>query len=446
MRTPRWGASTVVVAGLLAVSAHQAALAGGDLNFEPKKQAAAPKAAQSSGLLSNTWLGDLVERLIAGQPTPIARSNRIAKTPQRIKPASPTAGNTALPPVPTPPVAANPPTAPAVLAPRTIVAEPSAPQPPQIPAAPAQATEPPPSPKTATGPSIITRPAEAAPITTGTLPVLPVPATPDTTTRIDPNDASAHVILEAERMQARLDLVKLELASRTYDETRLAGQSAFDFRTDWRILERAHDALSAAELAVAESSGFEANAYINEVDKIIVVAIAGTQDLKHGFLEESVWRALIQAQAPQQFFLAKSYTRSIIQRYQMRGFTTECVGHSLGGGACAYAASELGIRSIVINPISAGPLAQTARHLVTNYIVDGDIASIVYPRRGNEISGEVQYISTGSEAARQRVIERFGVLAGPILIVRSLRDSVRVHQIDKALDLLAAHAGTQRVR
>src|SRR5690606_41830682 len=121
-------------------------------------------------------------------------------------------------------------------------------------------------------------------------------------------------------------------------------------------------------------------------------------------------------------------------------------GHSLGGAACAYAAPELGLRAIVINPSSAGPLGQTARHLVTNYIVDGDIASIVYPKRGNEISGDVQTIATGSEEARQRVIQRFGLLAGPILVVRSLRDSVRVHQIDKALDLLAAHAGTQRVR
>lgn len=435
MRTPRPGASTVVVAGLLAASASPLAWAGGDLNFEPKKQAAvpAPKTTQSPSLLSNTWLGDLVERLIAGEPTPAKRHDRIGRTPTRMKPVPPLASNALPAAQASPPLAVSPlPIEPATPAQKSITAQPS----------PSAAEPSPPPSKTAAIPSIITRPAEAAPITTGTL---PVPLPPDAA-KIDPHDPSANIVLEAERMQSRLDLVKLELASRTYDETRLAGQSAFDLRTDWRVLERAHDALSAAELAVAESSGFEANAYINEVDKIIVVAIAGTQDLKHGFLEESLWRALIQSQAPQQFFLAKSYTRSIIQRYQMKGFTTECVGHSLGGGACAYSASELGIRAIVINPISAGPLAQIARHLVTNYIVDGDIASIVYPKRGNEISGEIQHISTGSEAARQQVIERFGLLAGPVLVVRSLRDSVRVHQIDKALDLLAAHAGTPRVR
>lgn len=438
MRTLRWGASTVVIASLLAWSTHHAAWAGGELNFEPKPSAPAvapARKAQSGSLLSNTWLGDLVERLIAGGPTPAAPRNRVTRLPQRQK-SAPSVAATVAPSVPA--IAAQPAATPPT--PPTTTAQPSRPTQSTEPGSPQ--VQPPPAQKASALPSILSQPAGAAPITTGALPVPSVPDAP----KIDPADPTAHVILEAERMQARLDLVKLELASRTYDEMRLAGQSAFDFRTDWRILERARDALSAAELAVADSSGFEANAYINEVDKIIVVAIAGTQDLKHGFLEESLWRALIQAQAPQQFFLAKSYTRSIIQRYQMKGFSTECVGHSLGGGACAYAASELGIRAIVINPISAGPLAQTARHLVTNYIVDGDIASIVYPKRGNEISGEVQYISTGSEAARRQVIERFGMLAGPILIVRSLRDSVRVHQIDKALDLLAAHAGSPRVR
>lgn len=467
MRTLRLGASTIVIAGLLigmgagpsSAQSRPSATGwtsrgghvetGGDIKFDPRDKRAgivapqAPRKTETSSLLSNTWIGDLVERLIAGEPTAATRSKRIAKARLKRGPlavashapmASHVAGTPAAPPNVAP--ATSTPANTSTPAPIVVEATPATHQPgPQA----AKSAE-----KSAL-PSILTRPAEAAPITTGTLPVPPTPPSADGK-RIDPTDKTAQIILEAERVQSRLDLVKLELASRTYDETRLSGQSVFDLRTDWRVLERAHDSLSAAELAVAESSGFEANAYINEVDKVIVVAIAGTQDLKHGFLEESFWRALIQSQAPQQFFLAKSYTRSIIQRYQMKGFTTECTGHSLGGGACAYAASELGIRAIVINPISAGPLSDIARHLVTNYIVDGDIASIVYPKRGNEISGEVQHISTGTEAARQHLIDRYGLLAGPILVVRGLRDSVRVHQIDRALDLLAVHAGTERVR
>ena len=184
-------------------------------------------------------------------------------------------------------------------------------------------------------------------IMTGTV----VPARPDAAKSPDANDA---LIVAAERYQARADLVKLEFASRTYDERKLSGQQVFELRHDWHVLERARDALTGAELATATASGFEANAYINETTRTIVVAVAGSQDLRRDFLAADVWHALIKSQAPQQFYMAKTYVRSVMQRYQMHGFSTECVGHSLGGGACAYAASELGIRALVVNPISAG--------------------------------------------------------------------------------------------
>jgi hypothetical protein len=250
----------------------------------------------------------------------------------------------------------------------------------------------------------------------------------------------------AERTQASHDLVKLELANRTYSETRLSGQSAFDTRADWRILERARDAFNDSENAAADAAGFESNAYINEAERVIVVAVAGTQDLRRDFLTADIWQALVKSESPQHFFMAKSYVRSIVQRYQARGFTTECVGHSLGGGACAYAAAELGIRAIVLNPIAAGRLAPGARHLVRNYVVDGDVAQLVYSARGNEFLGDIQIIRDGQDQARERTMEKYGPLAGPILVVRDLRQSVKSHRIDYALDRLAEHAGIDRQR
>jgi hypothetical protein len=254
------------------------------------------------------------------------------------------------------------------------------------------------------------------------------------------------LIVAAERSQARLDLVKLEFASRTYDERKLSGQQVFDLRNDWRILERARDALSSAELTSASAAGFEANAYINEQTRTIVVAVAGSQDVRRDFLTADVWKALIKAEAPQQFYLAKTYVRSVMQRYQTQGFSTECVGHSLGGGACAYAASELGIRALVLNPISAGKLAAGARYLVTNYIVDGEIAQLIYGARGNEFPGNVQIINDGRDVARLMALEKYGQLAGPMLVIRELRASIQSHKVDAALDLVATQAETPRPR
>ncbi len=278
-----------------------------------------------------------------------------------------------------------------------------------------------------------------SPIVTGSLAPgrapLPAPETHDT------------IIVAADRTQARLDLVKLELASRTYDERKMSGQQVFELRGDWRVLERAKDALSGAELMSATAAGFEANAYINETTRTIIVAIAGSQDLRRDFLTADTWKALIKAEAPQQFYLAKTYVRSVIQRYQVQGYSTECVGHSLGGGACAYAAAELGIRALVLNPISAGKLTSAARVLVTNYIVDGEIANLVYGgARGQEISGKVQAINDGRDVIRLMALEKYGPMAGPILVIREQHVSIQTHKADHALDLIAQQAETARPR
>ena len=292
--------------------------------------------------------------------------------------------------------------------------------------------------------------APASPIVTGAiLPARPAaPAAPAAEQRpqmIGP-DASQALIVAAERSQLRLDLIKLELAARTYDERKLSGRQVFELRDDWFVLERAVEALSGPELSSAAAAGFEANAYINETTRTIVVAVAGSQDLRRDFLQADVWQALIKSQAPQQFYLAKTYVRSVMQRYQMRGFSTECVGHSLGGGACAYAAAELGIRALVVNPITAGKLPAPARLLVTNYVVDGEIANLVYGARGHEFSGNVQVINDGRDVARQLALEKYGQLAGPILVIRELKESIKSHKVDRALDLIAAQAEVSRPR
>lgn len=316
------------------------------------------------------------------------------------------------------------------------------------PAAAATELQRPATPSLPSGPSVaIPQPSAAPrtdPIVTGALPGLG--SVRDASPRIVTPDASEALVEAAERAQARADLVKLELASRTYAERRISGQSAFDLRLDWKVLERARDALSESELAAAEAAGFEANAYVNDATKTIVVAVAGSEDLRRDFLQADIWDALIRAQMPQQFFLAKTYTRSVLQRYQSKGYSAECVGHSLGGGACAYVAAELGIRAIVVNPISAGKLPASARHLVTNYVVDGEIANLVYGARGNEIAGDVQRVSGGRAEARERAGQKYGPLAGPVLVVKTLSDMVRGHKVERALDLIAAHAGIERPR
>lgn len=405
------------------------ASAGGDVVFRDPTPESGP---------AGNFVGRLIDDLFAPAPVP-PPARRVVPRPARIAAPPPTAAT--VPPV----------VEPATDAPAKVAVAPPSPTTPNagrmaspVPLPPVLAPPPTPMPtppeRVPAPPDIQTRATTA--ITTGGLQAPRAPSPSD----INPDDQIAMLIDEAERAQARLDIIKLELAGRAYSEPRLSGQSVFDTRPQWRVLERARDALSEAELGAARAVGFEANAYINERGKLIVVAVAGTQDLRRDFLTANIWEALIRSASPQHFFFAKTYIRSVIQRYQAAGFSTECVGHSLGGGACAYAAAELGIRGIVVNPISAGRLSAPAYRLVTNYIVDGDIAKRVYEWRGNKISGDIRLVNAGREDVRQRLQERYGIIAGPILVVRELKDSVNVHSLDKALDLIAAQSGGERVR
>jgi hypothetical protein len=297
----------------------------------------------------------------------------------------------------------------------------------------------------ATQPIRITTPAPhppvTNPVTTASIPH--TEPTSATTTQAIPTPALSFA---AEKAQAGFDLVKLEMAARTYNEPKMAGERLFTTHPEWRVLERSQDAMEAAERAAATAAGFVANAYINDSTRTIVVAIAGSQDLRRHLITSDIWQALIKAESPQQFFMAKSYVRSVMQRYQAKGYSTECVGHSLGGGACAYVATELGLRAIVVNPIAAGKLQPEARSFVTNYVVDGDVAQRVYAARGNEFAGDLLIISDGQDERRKRIVETFGPLSGPILLIRALPDSVRAHRIDTALDQIGQFAETARPR
>jgi hypothetical protein len=91
-------------------------------------------------------------------------------------------------------------------------------------------------------------------------------------------------------------------------------------------------------------------------------------------------------------------------------------------------------------------LPESAHRLITNYIVDGDIAQRIYEWRGNPISGEIQPISAGREDIKARLRARYGPLAGPLLVVRELQNSLRVHSLDRALDLIAAQTGAERIK
>jgi hypothetical protein len=56
----------------------------------------------------------------------------------------------------------------------------------------------------------------------------------------------------------------------------------------------------------------------------------------------------------------------------------------------------------------------------------------------------VQVVNDGRDVIRLMALEKYGQMAGPILVIRELSASIRTHKADNALDLIAAQAEIAR--
>ncbi len=264
------------------------------------------------------------------------------------------------------------------------------------------------------------------------------------------------------------DLVALELASRAYDEHRAPGQSAFQSRSDWRVLEHAVSAMQPALRQRAEASGFDATAYVNHTERRIIIAIAGSctrlffgarqaavksqQECKKDWIDNDINAALKDARAPDQFGVARDYIGAAIDRHVPpdggSSYTFECSGHSLGGGACAFAAAALGLRATTLNPISAGVLQAARPELIANYVVEGDLARIVYGLRGLAPTGIVYVIDDGRDRLKPILqAVSYGALRGTAYFIgRQFVEAFLDHKLGQGLDRLAEQAQMKRLQ
>ena len=76
-------------------------------------------------------------------------------------------------------------------------------------------------------------------------------------------------------------------------------------------------------------------------------------------------------------------------------YSIDCAGHSLGGGACAYAATQVAdVHAVTINPISTGSLATNRAFLIDNYVVDGEVADLANTALQRGATGWVYPVSS----------------------------------------------------
>lgn len=184
------------------------------------------------------------------------------------------------------------------------------------------------------------------------------------------NTGATAAKLNQEKLKHDWDTINLGNAA--YSNTLKPGDAVFKGRSDWTVLDVRRD----------EKTGFLAYSFLNKDKGTIVVGIQGSATLNWRYMYPSDTRrdwnqdfaAYLAGKRPAQFDQAESYVREMKQRYGDR-FAVDCVGHSLGGGACAYAASRVnGVHGVAIDPITNAPITAANNYRIDNYVLQGDVA------------------------------------------------------------------------
>jgi hypothetical protein len=230
--------------------------------------------------------------------------------------------------------------------------------------------------------------------------------------------------------KVRQDWDALQLAGAAYRDNLQPGAPVFRGNDQWRVLDRREDT----------ASGFLAYAFVNPNDHRIVVAVQGSRSpvwlldgnglTASGRDARRDWSqdvgAIAAGQVPAQFRQAEAYVRDISTRYGSQ-YIIDCSGHSLGGGACVYAAAQVGnVHAAVVTPVSSNSLPTTNAYLIDNYAVSGDAASVGHSITERGLTGW-QYQVTGS-----------GLGNIPIVSMATR------HDLDRVLDAMGEATGLQR--
>lgn len=250
---------------------------------------------------------------------------------------------------------------------------------------------------------------------------------------------------DPDRTKVVADWAILELAASVYGIKTMPGQSPFAGNHDWKMLEIADARALPEKRAALKAMGFNAYSYVNEQGKMIVVAVQGSRvpdldaastpatraDVIQDWWVNDMKKALITGDTPPQFEAARQYVEAIKQAYGDK-YTIVCSGHSLGGGACAYAAGMEGVRAVVINPISSSASTRPENApLIDNYVVEGELASEASGFAGRAVIGHQYRINNYRE---------------PGGVVKTVENTFSDHGVDTAMDDLARQVGLSRIK
>lgn len=202
----------------------------------------------------------------------------------------------------------------------------------------------------------------------------------------------------------------IQMTSASYSNKLKPGYPVFKNDSNWKVLDKVSD----------KRSGFQAYVVVNQVEARMVVVVRGSGNpvlaiadkisssrvgvhIPGGRDAVADWKqdinAIARGKVPQQF----SVTQALVQKMKDKHgklYSIECAGHSLGGGACAYAAANVpGVHGVAINPISTGALDTRHAYLIDNYVISGEIAGVANAAVAKDLTGWKYQINPQGPAA-----------------------------------------------
>ncbi len=228
---------------------------------------------------------------------------------------------------------------------------------------------------------------------------------------------------------------------------------------DWQVLESSAPVAVGCKLAgevttpdvSAEAwQGFSATTYVNHTSKQIVVAIAGTDILSLSDLNND--RLALMHSKPPHFDAACAYFQDVIKRYEAKfdQYEFSCTGHSLGGGACSYAAAMLGRPAVTLNPIGNKwqPVGSNApRAAIRHYIDPDDLAYNVFKTIQLPPVGTIYWIKAPPKESTffDGLLQIYRIFK-PETTLQRFSKAHQSHSASNALDRLGNIAKIQRLQ
>jgi hypothetical protein len=239
------------------------------------------------------------------------------------------------------------------------------------------------------------------------------------------------------------DWMVMQMASAAYSDKLVKGENVFKGNSDWKVVDKRYDT----------PSGLFAYVLLNKTEGRAVVAFRGsndprwllTPDIRQSRDAGKDWYqdlvAYFGGKPPAQFKVAESILKDVKKEYGGR-YTIDCVGHSLGGADCAYAAAQVpGVHAVAIDPISIGSNATRNAYFMDNYIVPQDVADRFFRERG--LTGWTYKIESSAN------------LAGPLPLETSQStpstsdplgtNMIARHSVERALNAIGKDVGLQRL-